>query len=81
MPRENGKRCVAFNERGLRIGEDHHNSRYTNGEVERVLALRDEGFGYKRIAKAMEMPRSTVASICKGLRRCQTPAMWKVIKE
>lgn len=71
---------VAVNERGLRIGEDHQNARYTNGEIEMVLALRDEGKSYGEIAKLLEMPKSTVADIIKGRRRCQYPAKHKTIE-
>ena len=74
------QKTVAVNERGLRIGEDHPNARYTDGEVTMVLELRDEGWGYKRIAKALEMPKSTVRDICTGRRRCQCPATWKRVR-
>lgn len=74
------QKTVAVNERGLRIGEDHPNARYTDGEVAMVLELRDEGWGYKRIAKALEMPKSTVRDICTGRRRCQCPTTWKRVR-
>lgn len=70
------QKTVAVNDRGLRIGEDHPNARYTDVEIAMVLALHDEGFGYKRIAKMCDMPRSTVRDLCKGLRRCQCPTRW-----
>lgn len=73
-------KTVAVNERGLRIGEDHPNARYTDGEVAMVLGLRDEGLGYKRIAKAMDMPLRTVRDICNGARRCQNPTTWKRVR-
>lgn len=68
---------VAINETGRRIGEDHPNARYTDGEVRMVLTLRDDGYGWKRIAAMAEMPIRTVRSICLGLRRCQVAAGWK----
>jgi hypothetical protein len=73
-------RTVAVNERGLRIGEDHPNARYTDKEIETVLSLRNDGLSYGGIACLLEMPKSTVASICKGGRRCQTSARWKTIE-
>lgn len=73
-------KTVAVNDRGLRIGEDHHNARYTDGEVEMVLRLRDDGFGYKRIAKALDMPKRTVRDICQGKRRCQCAANHKRVR-
>lgn len=74
-------RTVAVNEAGLRIGADHGNARYTNAQVDEVLALRDGGMSYGQIVKQLDMPKSTVANICKGFRRCQTPAKWKTLKD
>lgn len=70
-------KVVAVNERGLRIGEDHPNVRYTDGEVAMVLGLYADGWGYKRIAKALEMPKTTVRDICKGRRRGQYAVKFK----
>ena len=71
---------VAVNERGLRIGEDHQNARYTNAEIEMVLTLRDEDKSYGEIARLVEMPKSTVRDICTGRRRCQYPADFKTVR-
>lgn len=60
---------VRKNQRGQRIGQDHPKARYADREVELVRQLRDGGWGYKRIARTMEMPRSTVRDICSG--RCR----------
>ena len=61
-------RLVAINDIGQRIGETHPRAKYSNGEVAAVLALRDQGLTYSQIAKACEMPKSTVACICRGDR-------------
>lgn len=71
---------VAVNERGLRIGEDHQNARYTNREIEMVHELRDSGMSYGKIMQIMEMPKSTIASIARGCRRCQFAAQYKIIE-
>jgi hypothetical protein len=71
-------RLVAINDIGQRIGETHPRAKYSNGEVAAVLALRDQGLTYSQIAKACEMPKSTVACICRGDRRCQTPARYSL---
>jgi hypothetical protein len=73
------KITVAVNERGIRIGEDHQNARYTNREIQHVLDMRDEGKSYGFIATVMDMPKSTVASICRGCRRCQFAVAYKTI--
>lgn len=74
------QKTVAVNERGLRIGEDHQNARYTNAEIEIVLTLRDEDKSYGEIAHLVEMPKSTVRDICTGRRRCQYPADFKTVR-
>jgi hypothetical protein len=74
------QKTVAVNERGRRIGEDHPNARYTDGEVGMVLELRDEGKSYGVIARLVEMPKSTVRDICKGNRRCQCATNWKTVR-
>lgn len=71
--------AVAVNERGIRIGEDHQFAKYSNSEVEMVFILRDYGWGYKRIAAAVEMPLRTVRDFINGKRRCQCPAKWKKV--
>jgi|JI9StandDraft_2_1071091.scaffolds.fasta_scaffold34381_3 DNA-directed RNA polymerase specialized sigma24 family protein len=71
-------RTVAVNEAGLHIGEGHQNCKYTDGEM--VLKLRDEGMSYGAIAELVEMPKSTVQSICNARRRCQTAARWKNVE-
>ena len=68
-----------FHLRGIRIGEDHQNARYSNAEVEMVLTLRDEGMSYGQIKAKLDMPKSTVASICNARRRCQIAAAFKKI--
>lgn len=73
------QKTVAVNERGRRIGEDHHNARYTDGEIEQVLMLRSDGWSYRRIAQKLEMPKSTVRDVCSGRRRCQHAAGHRVV--
>lgn len=68
---------IALNDRGQRIGEGRRNAKCTDAEVALVLQLRDEGMSYGQIAETCETPKSTIASICQGRRRCQTPARFK----
>ena len=70
---------VAVNERGLRIGDSHHNARYSDREIQHILEMRDEGKSYGFISTVMDIPKSTVACICKATRRCQIAAAWKKI--
>ncbi len=71
---------VALNEIHQRIGETHPQARYSNAEVALVFTLREqEGLPYSQIARRLDMPKSTVASILQGRRRCQTPAYFRTI--
>lgn len=74
-------RTVAVNEQGRRIGEAHPNAVLTDREVELLLALRDEGWSYGRLASKFEISKACVAGICTGRARSQTPAGFKVVKE
>ena len=73
------KRTVAVNDAGLRVGEDHPRARYTDGEVAMVHTLRDDGWSYRAIADKLEMPKSTVRNISRGLQRCQVSVRTKVV--
>ena len=71
------KRIVAVNARGHAIGEDHPRAVLTNHEVDLLLELRAEGYGYGTLAKWFEIGRSTVRDICSGRARAQHPARFK----
>ena len=73
-------KLVALNDWGRRFDETHPQARYSNGEVSGVLARRDQGLSYSQIATACQMPKSTVAHICRGDRRCQTPARYSMVE-
>jgi hypothetical protein len=60
------KLTVAVNEHGHRIGESHHNARYSDHEIELVWRMRGEGLSYSKLAELLEMPKSTIASILRG---------------
>lgn len=49
----------------IKSGEDHHNSVYSNADVEMCRRLKEESdLSITEIARKMEMPRSTVGKIC-----------------
>lgn len=75
------RKFIAVNERGHTLGEDHHNARLTNAEVDLLLELRDEldergrpVWSYSKLAVKFEISKSAVRKICRGQTRCQTPA-------
>lgn len=75
-------KTVAVNERGLRIGEDHQNARFTNRDVDLVREIHeDHGFSYGYIADWFAMSKAQIAKICQYNRRAQTPDAWKVVRK
>jgi hypothetical protein len=67
------KRTVAVNEINRRIGQDHHNAKLTNHEVELLLVMHEDGWGYRRLSATFEVSKSLVRNIVKGKSRNQTP--------
>lgn len=72
-------RLVRVNERGLRIGEDHHHAVLTDHDVDLLLQLRAEGWGYRRLSAKFGVARSTVKRITTGARRGQAVAGFRVV--
>ncbi len=60
------------------IGEDHHNAKLTDAQVETIRDLYDQGFGYRAIARKLDLKRSTVRDICTFRRRGCTPDGYRV---
>lgn len=57
---------VERNDRNQPVGQSHHWARWTDAEVRWVLQLHEGGMSYTRISEKLDMPRSTVAAICRG---------------
>lgn len=70
---------VAVNELGRRIGDSHHNAVLTNGEVELLLILYTQGFGYRRLSQMFEISKSLARNIVKGRTRCQSVHEWRKV--
>jgi len=73
------KRIVGVNERGLRIGEDHHHARLTNAECELIRRLHEQGCSYKFLAQKFEVGKSTIGDIVKFRRRGQFAVGWREV--
>lgn len=71
--------CIAVNDAGRAIGEDHVNAKYTDQDVERVRLFRAEGFTLREISQMMDMPVRTIRGYLDGSRRNQSVAGWKVV--
>lgn len=55
--------------KGHRVGQDHPNAVLTDGEVQAMRDLREEGKTYEWLAEKFEVSKSSVAKICKYQRR------------
>lgn len=67
-------RTVAINERGLRIGQDHHLARLADSDVELMRTLHEDGMTYNELADKFDVSPGTVGRICRYERRAQTVA-------
>lgn len=72
------QKLVALNENGRRIGESHPRAKLLDHEVELLLALRDEGMSYSKLAEKFDMSKSGVRWICVGRWRSQ--AVGRVVR-
>ncbi len=70
-------RTVAVNDIGRRVGDSHHNAKLTDTDVELLLALHGEGWGYRRLAAKFEVSKSLVRYIVKGRWRSQVATDWR----
>ena len=73
------KITIGVNDGGYRVGEDHPSARLTEHEVDLLLTLRDEGWGYRRLSRHFEISKTAVRKICAGVSRCQRAARWKEV--
>lgn len=75
-------RLVATNDRGMRIGQYHHRTKYPDEMVDKARELHeDQGLGYVRIARILGVPKSVVRDWCRYNRRAQTYVSWKKVKD
>lgn len=74
-------RVVGVNDAGLRVGQWHPGASLTDSEVEAMRRMHEQDkYGYGRLAKVFEVPKSTVAQICTYKRRAETVTRWKTIR-
>lgn len=84
MPHEKNIKYIATNDRGLRVGQDHPNSKLSDVEVEALL--RDRGpedaplMSYLQLAKKYGISKSGARHIIKGDRRCQSKRFVKKLE-
>lgn len=73
-------RTVGVNDIGRRVGDSHHNAKMTDGDVELLLAMHNEGWGYRRLAAKFEISKRHVRDIVNGKRRGQVATDWRKVR-
>lgn len=73
------QRALAVNDIGRRVGDSHHNAKLTDAEVDLLLSLHAEGWGYRRLAAKFEISKSLARKICKGTVRNQVATAWRLV--
>lgn len=71
------QKLVAVNAAGIRVGEDHQNSKVTDAEVEIIRRLHEDGMSYETLAEKFEVSKWAVGRICRYERRAQPPVNFK----
>jgi DNA-binding CsgD family transcriptional regulator len=74
------RKFVAVNDRGRRVGQDHPKAQLTDAEVERLLALREQGYGYKRLARMFDISARSVRDFCSGRTRSHLVAGFREVR-
>jgi ribosome-binding protein aMBF1 (putative translation factor) len=81
QPAERMKKYVAINEKGRRVGENHHRANLSDEQVDRIRDLHeDHDLSYQQLAKMYNVSKQTIASICQYARRAQTPFGFKTLE-
>ena len=62
-------RFVRRNEKGHRIGEDHHRSKFTDHEIELIRQLDADGMKRSDIAKKMDVSKGHISKILRYQQR------------
>lgn len=75
------RELVAVNEYNRRIGEDHHNAKLTNHEVDLARQLHDDGMTYAQIAELLGVTKRCIGAICRCERRSQYPVNWRALRK
>lgn len=71
---------VGVNEKNRRVGESHPQAKLTDADVDRMLAMREQGAGWGRLAQIFEISKSQARRICLGHKR-QLATGWRSAKK
>lgn len=68
------QKTILLNENGRRVGESHPGAKLSDAEVNLVLELHEEGYGYDWLAQKFDVSKSCIRWICTARNRSQTVA-------
>lgn len=74
------KRVVGLSAKGKRVGEDNPRAVLTDHDVQLLLALHQEGYGYAKLARMFEVAKSSVQSIITGRTRGKTVQRYRTVR-
>lgn len=75
------RKSIAVNDGGYPVGQDHHNAKLTNDQVDRIRDLHEDyGLTYRQLAAMYGVSKSMIAGICQYRRRAQTPFGYKTLE-
>lgn len=75
------ERIVAVNDQNLPIGEDHHNAKFTNQEIDLIRHLYEvDKIRISHLAIMFECSKGMIHKICNYEIRNQSPASHKRVK-
>jgi hypothetical protein len=77
-------KLVFVNDRGRRIGQDHHRAKLSDRDIDQIFELRELGLSYSQIAGKFDdieggISKETVRDVLKGRRRGQVPFATKKV--
>lgn len=72
---------IGVNEKGLRIGQYHQRAKLSDAQVEELIDLRAEGWGYKRLAKHFNIGKAQVRRIVGYAQRVQLSYVWRTVPD
>ena len=81
MQNSSERKTKAISATGCPIGQDSARAKYLDSDIDNVLLLRSQGLSYRQIANKMDMPRSTVFAICKGIIRSQVVWGFRTVRQ
>lgn len=73
------QRTIGVNEQGLRVGQDHQRAKLLDADIESIIELHKQGYGYRRLAVIFECSKGHIRRIVKHQQRAQRSVEWRKV--